>query len=484
MEEQHALGQAAGMKIPRTMGNPSPTQRPALPPRPEVGTRHLPEEISHKSKSLPAKTPAAEKQPHKPSQPMPGEDFDKQHLISFAEKPVRRNAGSTSSYVSTRNIPSTSSIAQQLQSTGEDGTMPCIGTQAPTRVNYNPKLDEFQKGSSTVEFPEGSQPNRRPPYLKTGNQIIHATYETKLLDVCAGKACSAGLQTRVWDLSSGKMILSLALGEREGRASAVAFKPASKTDEEGSHLWIGTTYGDLREVDIMNHKVVSSKSAHGGREVIRIHRYQNAMWTLDEEGSLYVWPPGESGLPTLESRPVVRKLPRGCAFSIVIRGALWVAVGKELQVFRPSVDEAGEFKPVQQPPNRTGSGEITSGAVLAHQLDKVYFSHSDGNISIYSVDDRTCLGIVSVSVYKINCLVGAGMYVWAGYNTGNICVYDTRSKPWKVVKQWHAHEGPVANLSVDRTGLWTSGSLRVGSIGLDNTIKLWDGLLEDDWLGA
>ncbi|KAL8983169.1 MAG: hypothetical protein Q9177_005053, partial [Variospora cf. flavescens] len=168
---------------------------------------------------------------------------------------------------------------------------------------------------------------------------------------------------------------------------------------------------------------------------------------------------------------------------MVIRGILWVAVGREIQIFRPSANDLGEYKITQQPYNQTGVGEITSGAVISDQLDKVYFGHSDGKITTYSIADYVCLGVVNASVYKINCLVGAGMHLWAGYNTGNICVYDVKSRPWKIIKEWHAHEGPVVNLSVDQSGLWISGRLRVGSVSLDNTIRIWDGLLEEDWLG-
>ncbi|KAL8728642.1 MAG: hypothetical protein Q9166_005257 [cf. Caloplaca sp. 2 TL-2023] len=286
---------------------------------------------------------------------------------------------------------------------------------------------------------------------------------------------------RVWELSSGRMVLSLAVGDKEVRATALAFKPGSKSAEEGSSLWVGTNYGDLQDINVVTHKVVFSKSsAHSGREIVKIHRFQNAMWTLDGDGTLLVWPPSDGGLPTVESRPVTRKTPRGHIFSIVIGGLLWFATRKEIRVIRLSAEEPRDFS--VETPSQSGLGEITSGAVVEDQLDKIYFGHSDGKISIYSTTDYACLSVVNANVYKINCLVGAGTYLWAGYNTGKISVYDIQSKPWKVIKDYHAHEGPVVSLSVDRSSLWLSGYLRVGSLSLDNTIKLWDGLLEQDRL--
>ena len=347
-----------------------------------------------------------------------------------------------------------------------------------------PNSAAVKDGNFPDEYIDGSNSSRRPPWAKTGSHVIHTNYDSKLFDMCAGHACCVGQLLRVWDLLSGKVVLSLAVGEKEVKATASAFKPGSKSAEEGSRLWIGTNYGDLQEVDTITHKVVSSNSGvHSGREIIRIHRYQNAMWTLDEEGTLLVWPPGDDGLPTLESRPKTRKVPRGHIFSIVVGGRLWLATRKDVRVFRPSADEDGQFEMEQQPYGQPGVGDVTSGAVIENQLDKIYFGHSDGKISIYSTTSFACLGIMNASVYKINCLVGAGSHLWAGYNSGKICVYDTQTKPWKVVKDYHAHEGPVISLSVDRTSLWMSGQLPVGSLSLDNTIRLWDGLLEDDWLG-
>ncbi|KAL8769391.1 MAG: hypothetical protein Q9209_004619 [Squamulea sp. 1 TL-2023] len=343
---------------------------------------------------------------------------------------------------------------------------------------------EVQIGNSSGEGLDGSSSSRRPPCARAGTHVFHTNYDTKLFDMCAGFASCVGQLMRVWDLSSGKVVLSLALAEKEVKATALAFKPGTKSSEEGSRLWIGTNFGDLQELDIVTHKKVSSNlNVHNGREIIRIYRYQNAMWTLDEDGSLYIWPPGDDGLPTLEARPSLRKVPRGHVFSIVVGGLLWFATRTDVRVFRPSTDEHGEFNMEQQPSSPSGVGEITSGAVVESQLDKIYFGHSDGKISIYSTSNFVCLGIVNVSVYKINCLVGAGGHLWAGYNTGRICVYDTQNQPWKVIKDYHAHEGPVVSLSVDRSSLWMSGQMRVGSLSLDNTIRLWDGLLEEDWLG-
>jgi WD40 repeat protein len=91
--------------------------------------------------------------------------------------------------------------------------------------------------------------------------------------------------------------------------------------------------------------------------------------------------------------------------------------------------------------------------------------------------------VVNVSVYKINCLGFVGDYLWAGYKTGMIYVYDTKTNPWTVKKDWRAHDSPVCGFVLDTSSVWTINRLQVTSLGTDNCIRIWDGMLEDDWLG-
>lgn len=338
--------------------------------------------------------------------------------------------------------------------------------------------------AASLDYPDASQTNRRPPFFRQGLQEIQTKYETKLFDICGQHVCTTGYLTRAWNLLSGDLLMSLTHGEGV-KITSLAFKPGATADEEGLRLWLGTNYGEIQEVDLLTQNVVFTKSnAHARREIIRIYRHQNSMWSLDDEGKLHIWLPDDEGLPSLHYTPISHRVPKGHNFSMVIRDCLWLATGKELRVFRPSSNNEASFFVTQHPLIQPHVGEVTSGAVISSQLDRVYFGHTDGKVTIYSTRDYTCLGVVNVSVYKINSLAGAGSYLWAGYNTGMIYVYDTRSQPWKVKKDWLAHGNPVANILMDRSSVWKLGRLQIASIGMDNAIRLWDGMLEEDWLGS
>lgn len=336
--------------------------------------------------------------------------------------------------------------------------------------------------SSIMDYPDASLSNRRPPRIKQGAYELDTGYDTRLFDICGDCVCTTGYLTRAWDLASGHPIMNLSHGEQT-KITAIAFKPGASADEEGQRLWLGTNCGDLMEVDVPSQSVVASKaSAHNRREIVRIYRYQNTMWTMDDGGNLNVWFPDEDGLPNMQRGPLSRRVSKGHTFSIVVQHRLWLATGKEIRVFQPASAAATDIQLTPHPLSQSNVGEITSGAVVSNQHDRVYFGHSDGKVTLYSTQDFACLGVINVSVYKINALAGAGDFLWAGYNTGMIYVYDTKTQPWTTKKDWHAHTDPVSSILVDRSSVWRSGFLQVGSIGADNAIRVWDGMLEDDWL--
>ena len=264
------------------------------------------------------------------------------------------------------------------------------------------------------------------------------------------------------------------------KSLSVVFKPGQELKSEGSRIWIGNNIGELHEIDIATQGLVASNTSHNRREIIRILRHKKDLWTLDDEGKLFVWHADESGTPSLKYSHKAHRVPKGHTFSMVIRDKLWLASGKEIRIYKPGSESS--FTVLEGPLIQPGVGDVTSGSYTIQQGGRAYFGHSDGKITIYSLKDHTCLGNVKVSDYKINGLAFAGDYLWAAYRTGKIYVYDTSTTPWTVKKDWRAHDGQVAGLILDPSSIWTLRQLQVTSIGHDQSVRLWDGMLEDDWL--
>jgi WD40 repeat protein len=335
-----------------------------------------------------------------------------------------------------------------------------------------------------AEYPDSSLSNRRPPYFKEGPIDISTRYDTRIFDACGEFVCTSGHCTRIWDLRNGEQILSLSHGESV-KILSVSFKPAANPEDEGDRLWLGNNFGELLEIKTISQNpiVATNNSAHTRREIIRIYRYRHELWTLDDSGTLHLWAQDSSGLLTLDGPSLSFRVPKGHTFSLIVGDKLWHAAGSDIRVFMPTLDTSVQFQVLQRPLSHPGVGDVTSGAVISNQPDRVYFGHADGKVSIYSRHSYSCLGIVNVSIYKINSLAGVGSYLWAAYNTGMIYVYDTTQAPWLVKKDWRAHENPVINILANNCSFWKLERLQVVSLGADNVLRLWDGLLQDDWLG-
>lgn len=357
-----------------------------------------------------------------------------------------------------------------------DDPGPLIGnlTRADTSTNL-----------TATAFPDSSNTNRSKPYISKGVHEIGTKYDSRVFDVCGELVCTTGTYTRVWSVLDGELLMSLAMGEGV-KGSAVGFKPGANVSEEGQRVWIGNSSGELMEADVGLQTVVSNRpNAHGRHEIIRIYRHYNELWSLDESGTLHVWGPDENGVPSLTSGPnQTFRLPKGHMFSMVVGDELWHATGKDIRVFLPSIDGKGQFQVLIRPLCQENAGEVTSGTLSITEPDKVFFGHADGKVSVYSRKDYTCLAVVSISMYKINSLAGAGRYMWAGYNTGKISVYDMGQTPWAVKKDWQAHDNPVVKLIADQSSFYRLDRAQVVSLGADNVLRTWDGLLQEDWLAG
>ncbi|KAF1363754.1 DNase I-like protein [Lizonia empirigonia] len=340
---------------------------------------------------------------------------------------------------------------------------------------------EKQPTAALTDYPDSSQANRRPPLFPDSIGGIPTGYDTKLFAVCGDYICTTGYVTNVWNVLNGRLLMSLSHGDTV-KATAVAFRPAKEVEDEGKRLWLGMNTGELHEIDIPTQSVVFTKNAHARAVITKIFRYAGEMWSLDDEGKLHIWPADESGSPSLHQAPLTFRVPRGHTFSIVSGSQLWIAYTKELRVYKRTGDHSHFQQLMDGTLSQLNVGDVTSGAIISSQPDRIYFGHIDGKVTIYAKKGFECLGIVNVSLYKISSLVGVGDYLWAGYSTGMIYVYDTSCTPWKVLKDWKAHEKPIAGIIADRPSVWKLDRFQVASLGTDTMLRIWDGMLKTDWL--
>ena len=334
--------------------------------------------------------------------------------------------------------------------------------------------------ATRTDYPDSSQANRRPPHVRDSIKELLFKSDARVFDACGQIICTTGYATRVYDLSNADKVMEISHGETV-KGLSVIFKPGDDFKSEGTRIWVGNNIGDLQEYDIATHSLVADSKAHNRREIVRILRHKKDLWTLDDAGNLFVWPAHEGKSPSLKYSHQSIRVQKGHTFSLVVQDQLWLASGKELRVYKPGHEAS--FAAVDKILTQPGTGEVTSGSYTTQQGGRAYFGHTDGKVTVYSIKDYTCLGNIKVSDYKINALAFVGDWLWAAYKTGKVYVYDTSTTPWKVKKDWKAHEGPAAGMLLDPSSIWTMQRLQVISLGqTDQCLRLWDGMLEDDWL--
>ncbi|KAL2423954.1 putative inositol polyphosphate 5-phosphatase C9G1.10c [Exophiala dermatitidis] len=450
--------------------------RPGLPPRRNM---QPPPRPSNESKNNTIRTGAPTSHPPVPDRSQkvtPNPSVSRTPTLPietrFPPPPKRASIDETENALATR-VPRAQTFA------GDAQNRPPVRVTAPDSDDAEEVAEEPKVAKS--EYPDSTHTNRRPPRSKAGIWEISTKSDSRTMEVCGRYLCTAGYTTRVFDMSSGEQIMSINHGETV-KVSAAVFKPAVDLANEGFRLWLGTNTGDLMEVDVVSHTIMTTNTSHNRREIVRILRNRRDLWTLDDDGKLFVWEADETGVPNLKYSHGSHKVQKGHSCSLAINGQLWLACGKEIRVYNPGNDNS--FNVLSKPLSQPGNLDITCGTFSSEQGGRAYFGHIDGRVSIYSTKDYSAIANVKASDYKINSLSFVGDKLWAAYKTGMVYVYDTSTSPWKVKKDWRAHNGPATDIILDPSSVWALQRLQVATIGHDNVVRLWDAALEDDWIEA
>ncbi|KAG2361222.1 Endonuclease/exonuclease/phosphatase [Suillus spraguei] len=375
----------------------------------------------------------------------------------------------------------------------------------PARRAHTPSSDEDSGAEDGGDdprtlLPDASRASRRPPILRTPK--IHLPAYAAQVAVASTRALVATHHhLRCFDLTRQTdvpiwVVDTREMGVRDAKVTALEFRARSA----GGVVWAGTKEGHLVELDMYSGEVIGSKfGAHAG-VVTHIFRHRNAMISVDESGKVLVFEPAAtsgSDVPSLTfTAPRVYRTAEKQEFVKLLGGLLWTSVRSDTNGSGPTAVPIVKIYDVFTPgsiarnvsvlPNTTHHvGAVTSGTLLQSHPGFAYLGHEGGFISIWNLAaGPECTDIVKVSSSDVLSLEGVGMRLWAGGRTGVICAYDVSSRPWVVTNAWNAHSGlPVMRMFVDPWSIEKEEKLSVVSVGRDEQMRFWDGLLGIDWIG-
>ena len=274
-----------------------------------------------------------------------------------------------------------------------------------------------------------------------------------------------------------------------GKTSATVGRGTDKSTKEGHVFEMDVRTGGVRAVKYSVHL----------HPIAHIFRHGRSMITLDDSGKALIFSPDpetQEDISLLSTLPKVVRTTDKQDFAKMLDGKLWTAARTEHHG-APS----GQRTPVIRiydlfNPANTGRsllpsehvGSVTSATMLPSQPRTVFMGHEEGYISLWDLDTDDgyprCVEVMKVSTSDVLTLEGVNNRLWAGSRNGMISAYDVSQRPGVVTNCWNAHPGlPVSRLVVDHFGVGRVGRLCVGSVGRDEVVRLWDGLLGLDWIG-
>ncbi|KAJ7983108.1 Endonuclease/exonuclease/phosphatase [Mycena polygramma] len=380
----------------------------------------------------------------------------------------------------------------------------------PARRPPSPSSDEESSDEAPApDLPDSSRSSRRPPHLSfragyvgpsepkitvpahyghvivSGTRIVVATHHhVKIYDVSQSDVPVFSLDKR--DIGHGH-------GIKELRVTSMEYRPCGAEADRGYLLWIGTKDGHLVELDVRTGCVTASKPAAHIHPIVRIFRYGRSMVTLDDAGKTLLFAPSGDDAADIDlafTPPRVARITEKQDFAQMVGGKLWTATRAELHGARMQTIRVFDLF-VPGAPGRAvvplePVGAITDATMLPSNPGIVYLGHEAGSVSLWTLEDDgwpRCIEVVRVSTSDVLCVEGVNNRLWAGARSGMISAYDVSVKPWVVTNCWMAHQKlPVNQLAVDHYGIEKTGRLCVVSVGRDEQVKLWDGLLASDWV--
>ena len=325
-------------------------------------------------------------------------------------------------------------------------------------------------------------------------------------------------------------------GER--KITALEWASGASESDTVQHIWAGTRDGSLLLLALSSASSSSSSLADDleivdqrlgwhAHPVMHLIRSGDRMLSIDEGGKCVLFSSStghsasESNVKPLASfrHPLGTAGSTGIAWASVMKNKVWVAYGNGLRVY--NIDDPGA-RPVSLTPSAAAIGAVMCGTTVLSRPGRVYTGHEGGVICTWSCsseeDENTgspaFIGATKVGVSDILSLVGVNDRLWSAGRKGIVSIYalpppggqskvsngkmtngisskaieagdeECHGELWKVTNEFIAHpDAPVISLVVDPFSIEKMGRLAVMSIGRDEQVKFWDGLLGTDWIG-
>jgi hypothetical protein len=368
--------------------------------------------------------------------------------------------------------------------------------QDPPSLPPRPKIEEVRSASNPTFSRQNAAPPlpNRPILSDAKSSLVKAETKCDFHDVYKGAPiaeympnqslfhkgpirsfCFSGFYSitgtgniRVWYIPNGENVKSIML--HENKVHSVEFVTSLDLEYHGKMVWAGLEKGELIQVDVETGEIIAKSSIHSA-PISHIIRARNAMYTLDENGSLKIWTPDEKGRTSLHQRPRALRIQPRQQHILIHQNWLWACAGKQVDVYNLVHDST-----LLQ--HRFDVGFGISNITSIVYIDFVYIGHECGRITKYNPVTFEKVDMIQLTPYKITSMQVVQGMIWVGLGTGKIMIVDVSTGIWDCKIEFLAHESSsVVSIVLDDTCMILQGQLTVASVSDSGQVKFWDGLL-------
>ena len=369
--------------------------------------------------------------------------------------------------------------------------------------------NNMNNNNITCQFPNMQHFDRLPPHIKTITS--HHRRTLRAIAGCQGRLATASHTIKAWEHAVERPNVTISITPSTDSSGVDRICSLAYTFS-GHYLWAGLDDGHVVVMDTkkQQHQQQQHKNYNSNNKLLaELHHHEyavkhilrvdsNELWTIDDGGLLLRWPMVHD-YDNLDHKSINhegyqhRVTPK--AISAVVLQAqhhhvLAMTAGDTIDIYRfvPFYSSSMQQAKVELPyrviriPNELG--QITQ--LLTLPQGRFACAHVNGRISVWSIDRWELILQVTIPIYGVSAMaLSLNRYLWTGYRTGMIYVYDISSdEQWKLVKMWQAHQGPITMFTVDELGLITSSPnekplVQVISADQQGNVIIWDGLLSE-----
>lgn len=461
--------------------------------------------------------------------------------------PPTRTIGLNDKLPPARRPPSPSSDDDSGSEEGAGGhggqKQPALVDNLPdsSRSSRRPPVLSYSSYSSEYQYTQQQQQQQRDPKVTCPLKahILHAGSMVVIAEKHYVRVHDLTLPT-----SNPERILDAkGIVAKDVKITAIAWRSTTVSAEPWGcprYVWVGSKEGHLFEVDLELNTISACRpSAHLHAVTAILALGGSTMVSLDESGKMLVFATGEMMHGGKPGRIATGASGGGNGEKALdwvecFGGRIWSATRNDwssitasssstslsstnvpsstpvtgnqskvpiLRVHDVDVNTGAVFSRTLVPCSHTGP--VTCATMLPSDPGRLYVGHEEGYISIWenilphTKDNPRCVEVMKVGTSDVISLEGVHDRLWAGGRSGVIVAYDVKPRPWTVTNSWAAYDDGVPVMKI-RCDYWEAarggaGSKRGGagmrrrmgvmSVGKDECVRFWDGLLGYDWIG-